>query len=53
MALLRLNVPGLVLYGGSIVPGLAGKDITIQDVFEAVGAYAAGASMASSCESRK
>jgi dihydroxy-acid dehydratase len=43
MALLRLNVPGLVLYGGSILPGHhAGKDITIQDVFEAVGANAAG-----------
>src|SRR3981081_2702219 len=38
MALLRLNVPGLVLYGGSIMPGkLGGKDLTIQDVFEAVG----------------
>src|SRR5437868_6414418 len=37
MALLRLNVPGLVLYGGSIMPGhLNGKDLTIQDVFEAV-----------------
>jgi dihydroxy-acid dehydratase len=43
MALLRLNVPGLVLYGGTILPGHhAGKDITIQDVFEAVGANAAG-----------
>jgi len=43
MALLRLNVPGLVLYGGSIMPGkLNGKDLTIQDVFEAVGANAAG-----------
>jgi dihydroxy-acid dehydratase len=43
MALARLNVPGLVLYGGSIAPGQAGgKDITIQDVFEAVGAVAAG-----------
>lgn len=43
MALLRLNVPGLVLYGGSIMPGkLGGKDLTIQDVFEAVGANAAG-----------
>jgi dihydroxy-acid dehydratase len=43
MALLRLNVPGLVLYGGSIMPGyLKGKALTIQDVFEAVGANAAG-----------
>ena len=43
MALLRLNVPGLVLYGGSIMPGHAnGKALTIQDVFEAVGAHAAG-----------
>jgi dihydroxy-acid dehydratase len=43
MALARLNVPGLVLYGGSIAPGQAGgRDITIQDVFEAVGAVAAG-----------
>src|SRR5438045_745507 len=44
MALLRLNVPGLVLYGGSILPGkYKGVDLTIQDVFEAVGANAAGA----------
>ncbi|MGI8746632.1 MAG: dihydroxy-acid dehydratase [Bryobacteraceae bacterium] len=43
MALLRLNIPGLVLYGGSILPGhYKGKDITIQEVFEAVGANAAG-----------
>ncbi|HXF25753.1 MAG TPA: dihydroxy-acid dehydratase [Bryobacteraceae bacterium] len=43
MALLRLNVPGLVLYGGSILPGHhKGHDITIQDVFEAIGANAAG-----------
>src|SRR4249919_361649 len=43
MALLRLNVPGVVLYGGSILPGRHnGHDITIQDVFEAVGANAAG-----------
>ncbi len=42
MALCRLDVPGLVLYGGSIAPGtFRGRDITIQDVFEAVGAYAA------------
>lgn len=43
MALLRLNVPGVILYGGSILPGRHhGHDITIQDVFEAVGANAAG-----------
>jgi dihydroxy-acid dehydratase len=43
MALLRLNVPGIVLYGGSILPGRhKGRDITIMDVFEAVGACAAG-----------
>src|SRR6202022_4220522 len=43
MALLRLNVPGLVLYGGSILPGrYKNRDLTIQDVFEAVGANAAG-----------
>ena len=43
MALLRLNIPGLVLYGGSIMPGHhKGRDITIQDVFEAVGAHSAG-----------
>ncbi len=43
MALLRLNVPGVVLYGGTILPGkYKGKDITIQDVFEAVGANAGG-----------
>ena len=43
MALVRLNIPGLVLYGGSIAPGQwEGKDVTIQDVFEAVGTHAAG-----------
>lgn len=43
MALLRLNTPGVVLYGGSIMPGrYQGRDLTIQDVFEAVGANAAG-----------
>jgi dihydroxy-acid dehydratase len=43
MALLRLNIPGLVLYGGSIAPGkYRGRDLTIGDVFEAVGAHAAG-----------
>ena len=43
MALARLDVPSLMLYGGSIVPGrFEGRDVTIQDVFEAVGAHAAG-----------
>ncbi|MGE0227008.1 MAG: dihydroxy-acid dehydratase [Dehalococcoidia bacterium] len=43
MALLRLNIPGLVLYSGSIAPGrYEGHDITIQDVFEGVGQHAAG-----------
>jgi dihydroxy-acid dehydratase len=43
MALLRLNVPGVILYGGSILPGRwRDKDITILDVFEAMGANAAG-----------
>jgi dihydroxy-acid dehydratase len=43
MALARLDIPGLVLYGGSIAPGRwHGRDVTIQDVFEAVGAHAAG-----------
>jgi dihydroxy-acid dehydratase len=43
MALARLDVPGLMLYGGSILPGnFRGKAVTIQDVFEAVGACAAG-----------
>jgi dihydroxy-acid dehydratase len=43
MALARLDLPGLVLYGGSISPGrFRGRDVTIQDVFEAVGAHAAG-----------
>jgi dihydroxy-acid dehydratase len=43
MALVRLDIPGLVLYGGSIQPGAhGGRLVTIQDVFEAVGACAAG-----------
>ncbi|MFL5821593.1 MAG: dihydroxy-acid dehydratase [Solirubrobacteraceae bacterium] len=43
MALARLDVPGVMLYGGSIPPGrFHGQDVTIQDVFEAVGAHAAG-----------
>ena len=43
MALARLDIPGLILYGGSIAPGrFEDRDVTIQDVFEAVGAHAAG-----------
>ena len=43
MALARLDLPSLMLYGGSIAPGrLNGEDVTIQEVFEAVGAHAAG-----------
>src|ERR1700681_2724402 len=43
MGLTRLNLPSLVLYGGSIQPGrFRGHDVTIQDVFEAVGAHSAG-----------
>ena len=41
MALARMDIPGVVLYGGSIKPGnLKGKDLSVQDVFEAVGAHA-------------
>ena len=43
MALCRLDIPGMMLYGGSIAPGkVNGIDITIQNVFEGIGAYAAG-----------
>lgn len=43
MAMVRLNVPSVFIYGGSILPGrFRGKDITVQDVFEAVGAHSAG-----------
>ena len=43
MALARLDIPGLMLYGGSIRPGhFQGDEVTIQQVFEAVGAHAAG-----------
>ena len=43
MALARLDVPGVMLYGGSIPPGhYKGRDVTIMDVFEAIGAHAAG-----------
>jgi dihydroxy-acid dehydratase len=44
MAMLRLNIPSVFLYGGSIMPGkFHGKDVTIVDVFEAVGQYSSGA----------
>lgn len=44
MAMVRLNVPSVFIYGGSILPGrYKGKDVTIQDVFEAVGRHQAGA----------
>ena len=43
MAMLRLNVPSVFMYGGSILPGrFHGKDVTVLDVFEGVGAYSAG-----------
>ena len=43
MAMVRLDVPAVFMYGGSILPGrFRGKDVTVQDVFEAVGRYAAG-----------
>ncbi len=43
MAMVRLNVPSVFVYGGSILPGrFRGRDVTIQDVFEAVGQHAAG-----------
>jgi dihydroxy-acid dehydratase len=43
MALARLNIPGLILYGGSIAPGqFEGHSVTIQDVYEAIGAHARG-----------
>src|SRR5262245_57187663 len=43
MALARLDLPGIILYGGPIAPGrFPGRDVTIQDVFEGVGAHAAG-----------
>ncbi|WP_309089549.1 dihydroxy-acid dehydratase [Phenylobacterium sp.] len=44
MAMLRLNVPSIFVYGGSILPGVhEGRELTVQDVFEVVGQYAAGA----------
>ncbi len=43
MAMVRLNVPSVFMYGGSILPGrFHGRDVTVQDVFEAVGTHAAG-----------
>ncbi len=43
MALARMNLPGMILYGGTIAPGsYRGKDVTIQDVYEAIGANVAG-----------
>src|SRR5947208_5786711 len=43
MAMLRLNVPSVFMYGGSILPGrFHGKDVTVQDVFEGVGQHSAG-----------
>lgn len=43
MAIARLNIPSIFIYGGSIMPGqFQGRDVNIQDVFEAVGAYATG-----------
>ena len=52
MAMIRLNVPSVFLYGGSILPGrLDGKDVTVQDVFEAVGQHQAG--NMSNCELEK
>lgn len=43
MAMIRLDIPGIMLYGGSIAPGnFRGKDVTVMDVYEAIGAYSAG-----------
>ena len=43
MAMIRLDIPGIMLYGGSIAPGnYRGKDVTVMDVYEAIGAYSAG-----------
>src|SRR5690606_3352680 len=43
MAMIRLDIPGIMLYGGSIAPGnYRGQDVTVQDVYEAIGAYTAG-----------
>jgi len=52
MAMVRLNTPSVFIYGGSILPGrLNGKDVTVQDVFEAVGQHQAG--NLSTCELEK
>lgn len=52
MAMIRLNVPSVFIYGGSILPGrYQGRDVTVQDVFEAVGQHQAG--NLSSCELEK
>jgi dihydroxy-acid dehydratase len=52
MAMVRLNVPSVFIYGGSILPGrMNGKDVTVQDVFEAVGQHQAGT--LSTCELEK
>ena len=52
MAMIRLNVPSVFVYGGSILPGrFEGKDVTVQDVFEAVGQHQAG--NLSTCELEK
>ena len=51
MAMLRLNIPSVFIYGGSILPGVyKGKDITVQDVFEAVGNYSGGSISAKELE---
>ncbi|KAK0338683.1 hypothetical protein LTR94_037611, partial [Friedmanniomyces endolithicus] len=43
MALARMDIPGLVYYGGTILPGVIGtKEVSVQEVFEAIGAHAAG-----------
>ena len=43
MAMVRLNVPSVFIYGGSILPGrFNGKDVTVVDVFEGVGKYSSG-----------
>ena len=44
MAMCRLNVPSIYIYGGSILPGkFKGKEVTVQDVYEAVGKHSVGA----------
>ena len=54
MAMVRLNVPSVFIYGGSILPGrFHGRDVTVQDVFEAVGKHSAGRCRTLSCTSWK